>query len=417
MTLPSSGPISLLDIQAEFGGPASPISLSNYYKNGPYVTATSYAPNVPTSGPIALSNFYGSRKLSLYTFTYTSSGTLTLPGSFAGSLIINSLLGGGGGGGGGDGGRLGYSGYPGQLITNGTVSASPGDTVSIYIGGGGAYGGSGSGAAGGSGGPSVVAWSTLDMLSNPNNFRETNPRYCGFLNQYGIWNYGHGYPSFDQTVTVNVPFAGNYTVNGSADNYGTVYIDGNPVLSIGGYDGVYTSSVYLAAGNHSVRVLGINPDPPSPGAIGVTINGGFSGGDGGRSGYQGGSGAGGGGGAGSAIAVNTTLAAVAAGGGGGGGSGLNSSGRPNQGNPGTSGATVGGNGQDKDGDGGGGGGGAGGYNGGVGGSVVGGDDGAYSGENGNNLVPSGAATTSGNNGGSQGPTSGTGGSATISYYA
>jgi hypothetical protein len=293
MTLPVSGPISLLDIQAEFGGPANPISLSNYYKNGPYVTVLSYAPNVPTSGPIALSNFYGARKLSLYTFTYTSSDTLVLPYSFAGNLIIDSLLGGGGGSGGYDASGSGYSGYPGQLITNGTVSASPGDTVNIYIGGGGTNGGSGGGVAGGTGGLSVD---------------------------------------------------------------------------------------------------------------------GFSGGDGGRSGYQGSSGSGGGGGAASAIAVNMTLVAVAAGGGGGGGSGYYSRGRPNLDNPGTNGATVGGHGQNKNGDGGGGGGGGGGYNGGVGGATVGGDDGARSGENGNNLIPLGAAVTSGNN-------SGTGGSATISYYA
>jgi hypothetical protein len=417
MTLPSSGPISLLDIQAEFGGPASPISLGNYYKNGAYVTTTSFAPNVPTSGPIALSNFYDARKLSLYTFTYTSNATLTLPGSFAGSLIINSLLGGGGGGGGGDGGRLGYAGYPGLVVTNGTVSASPGDTVNIYIGGGGGAGSSGSSAAGGGGGLSIVAWSTLDMLSNPDNFQAPNPAYVGFLNQYGIWNYGYDYPSFDQTVTVNIPFNGNYTVSGSADNYGTVYIDGNPVLSIGGYTAVYTNSVYLTAGNHSVQVVGVNLDTGSPGAIGVTINGGFAAGGGGNSGPNGGSGAGGGGGAGSAITINNNLAVVAGGGGGGGGAGLNSSGRPNQNNPGNNGSTVGGNGQDKSGDGGGGGGGGGGYNGGAGGVTFGGDDGAYSGENGNCLVPSGATVTPGTNGGSSGPTSGAGGSATISYYA
>jgi len=49
MALPSSGPISLLDIQNEFGGSA-PISLSEYYGKG----------NAPNSGAIDLANdFYG----------------------------------------------------------------------------------------------------------------------------------------------------------------------------------------------------------------------------------------------------------------------------------------------------------------------------------------------------------------------
>ena len=36
MTLPSSGPLSLSDIQGEFGGPGSP-SLGDYYAGGSYV--------------------------------------------------------------------------------------------------------------------------------------------------------------------------------------------------------------------------------------------------------------------------------------------------------------------------------------------------------------------------------------------
>jgi hypothetical protein len=57
-TLPVSGPISLSAVQTEFGG-AAPISLSEYYKGGAYVATTENAPNVPTSGPISLWQFYG----------------------------------------------------------------------------------------------------------------------------------------------------------------------------------------------------------------------------------------------------------------------------------------------------------------------------------------------------------------------
>lgn len=39
MALPTSGPISFSQLQAEFGG-ANPISLSEYYRGGSYVPAT-----------------------------------------------------------------------------------------------------------------------------------------------------------------------------------------------------------------------------------------------------------------------------------------------------------------------------------------------------------------------------------------
>ena len=66
MTLQSSGTISLLDVQNEFGG-ANPIAMSEYYRGGSYVPANYYFKGqaypvnetVPTSGQIALSNFYG----------------------------------------------------------------------------------------------------------------------------------------------------------------------------------------------------------------------------------------------------------------------------------------------------------------------------------------------------------------------
>lgn len=60
-TLPASGAISASQIQTEFGG-ANPISLSEYYKNGPYVLSSDSAPNVPSSGAISFGNFYGAAK-------------------------------------------------------------------------------------------------------------------------------------------------------------------------------------------------------------------------------------------------------------------------------------------------------------------------------------------------------------------
>jgi len=60
MTLPSSGPLSLSDIQGEFGG-SNPIGLDEYYAGGSYVppgTSGTYGA-VPSSGAISIQNFYG----------------------------------------------------------------------------------------------------------------------------------------------------------------------------------------------------------------------------------------------------------------------------------------------------------------------------------------------------------------------
>lgn len=150
MTLQTSGPISLSDIQAEFGGGPTD-TLTSYYVGGPYVLTTDYAPNVPTSGPISLSNFYGAARTTLTTITYTNPGSnyLVLPPSFVpGTLTIVSMTGGGGGGGGPDS-YPGHVGYPGATITGGAVSANPGDLVNSYVAAGGGAGGSGGGGGGG----------------------------------------------------------------------------------------------------------------------------------------------------------------------------------------------------------------------------------------------------------------------------
>jgi len=151
MTLQTSGPISLSDIQAEFGGSAD--GLDSYYRGGPYVLTTDYAPNVPTSGPISLSDFYGAKRTSLTTVAFANPGNnyLILPATFTGNLQVVSMTGGGGGGGGPDS-QPGRVGYPGLTITGGNISAKAGDLINAYIGAGGGAGGSGGGGGGGGGG-------------------------------------------------------------------------------------------------------------------------------------------------------------------------------------------------------------------------------------------------------------------------
>jgi hypothetical protein len=66
MAIPSSGPLTLGDIQTEFGG-SNPISLSEYYAGGAYVPAgtTGTYGAVPSSGEISIRNFYGTSAFSL----------------------------------------------------------------------------------------------------------------------------------------------------------------------------------------------------------------------------------------------------------------------------------------------------------------------------------------------------------------
>lgn len=166
MALPESGPLSLSDIQAEFGG-TNPISLSEYYKGGAFVLTTDYAPNVPTSGTINISDFYGARKTTLTTLTFTTAGDnlFVLPTTVVGNLQIVTMTGGGGGGGGPDS-QPGASGYGGLTITGGSFPVSAGDIVNAYVGGGGGAGGSGGGGGGGGGKIICTKLHELGLLSN-----------------------------------------------------------------------------------------------------------------------------------------------------------------------------------------------------------------------------------------------------------
>jgi hypothetical protein len=150
MAIPLTGPISLTDIQTEFGG-TNPVSLSEYYKGGTYVLATDYAPNVPSSGTISLSDFYGARKTTLTTETFTNPGDnfIVIPATVVGNLFVTMT--GGGGGGGGPDSQPGYPGYGGLIVTNSQTPVSAGDIVNAYVGPGGGAGGSGGGGGGGGG--------------------------------------------------------------------------------------------------------------------------------------------------------------------------------------------------------------------------------------------------------------------------
>jgi len=148
MALPESGPISLTDIQTEFGGSGT-VSLTEYYKGGAYVLNTDYAPNVPRSGTISLSDFYGARRtfITSQTFTTVGDNLFVVPPTVVGNLFV-TITGGGGGGGSPDS-YPGRAGYPGLVVTNAQIPVESGDIVNAFVGSGGGAGGSGGGGGGG----------------------------------------------------------------------------------------------------------------------------------------------------------------------------------------------------------------------------------------------------------------------------
>ena len=90
MTLPTSGPLSLADIQTEFGG-SNPVGLSEYYAGGTYVPAgtTGTYGAVPSSGAITIQNFYGTTSV-LVNFNNVSVSAEDLYSAAAASYRVKS---------------------------------------------------------------------------------------------------------------------------------------------------------------------------------------------------------------------------------------------------------------------------------------------------------------------------------------
>ena len=74
-----------------------------------------------------------------------------------------------------------------------------------------------------------------------------------------------------QTWTVLASEAGVYTVYASADNTAQVFVDDNLVLSLNGdsYSTIFSNSVLITAGTHTVRIVGTNADITTPSAVAV----------------------------------------------------------------------------------------------------------------------------------------------------
>jgi hypothetical protein len=99
MALPTSGPLSLTDIQTEFFGGVNPISLSEYYAGGglvPLGTTGTYGA-VPSSGAISIRNFYGTANFRYFLLGFSESvpfntGTSVNVGLISGQTIKDDFV-------------------------------------------------------------------------------------------------------------------------------------------------------------------------------------------------------------------------------------------------------------------------------------------------------------------------------------
>ena len=86
MALPSSGVLTLADIQTEFGG-TNPISLSEYYRGGGLVPDSGLNAAIPTSGAISVSDFYGAANIVPLDLTVQGAQVNRPPGTYTGVSI------------------------------------------------------------------------------------------------------------------------------------------------------------------------------------------------------------------------------------------------------------------------------------------------------------------------------------------
>jgi hypothetical protein len=148
MALPSSGQLSIGQLQAEFGGGS--YYLKNFYRGGGIVPNTSYNGNIPTSGQISLEQFYGSSS------AVPGSGNWG-PGTYYWAIPNYNLMSiqiWGAGGGGAANYYNGSGNWNGTAGGNSTVYIIGYSGPTAYGGGGGAnyQNGGGGGAGGGAGG-------------------------------------------------------------------------------------------------------------------------------------------------------------------------------------------------------------------------------------------------------------------------
>jgi len=130
MAIENTRPMLFSEIIAEFGGDP-PHLFSEYYKNGGIVDSDDIAPNVPTSGPMLMSQFLGAARNEIGQTEYTVPGryTFTVPDGVRSVCCVTV------GGGGDADARAGGGG--GALAWKNAIAVSPGDTLEVEVAEGG----------------------------------------------------------------------------------------------------------------------------------------------------------------------------------------------------------------------------------------------------------------------------------------
>ena len=185
-----------------------------------------------------------------------------------------TLTGCGGGGQGGRGDFLsrndgpGWGGGGSNLITQGPFDVTPGQVLTITVG----AGGSSSPNDGNPGGNTTVVSTGISFSAagggggaqNDGIFR-VGPvsAWNSFMNNYAVYG-----TEKDYTTIINFPTSGTYTFNFSVYNYGSISLDGTPVISLSGsstshFTTTTTQTVSVSSGNHTIRVQVVNTGGPA----------------------------------------------------------------------------------------------------------------------------------------------------------
>ena len=143
----------------------------------------------------------------------------------------------------------------------GGASAVVVDNSPVCVGaGGGGAGGLGDDSGGGTQGTpgGVYPGSTTNIYPVTLSYA-----WNGFMNSYAVWGAGQDY-----TRTINFPVTGTYTFNYAVDNYGQLFLDGSAIITLSGtvtshFTSTTTYTATVSAGNHTVRVTGVNTGGPA----------------------------------------------------------------------------------------------------------------------------------------------------------
>lgn len=113
---------------------------------------------------------------------------------------------------------------------------------------------------------------TFFNLSSVTNWpKRSDKGWCQFLNDNGVWDPSKSGGETDTTQYFTVPAKAYYTIYGSIDDYGKVWIDDNYVLEIKDYKNTWSCSVLLEEGEHKIRIWG--HDNKCNYGIAVTVEG------------------------------------------------------------------------------------------------------------------------------------------------